>query len=252
MAQRLEGKKVLITAAAAGIGRATAELMAREGAQVIATDVNDALLADLNSAHENISTRQLDVLSQAAVEGAAADIGAVDALFNCAGFVHNGTILDCTEKDWDFSFDLNVKAQYRMIKALLPAMIAAGGGSIINMASVASSVKGLPNRFVYGASKAAVIGLTKAVAADFASKGIRCNAICPGTVDTPSLRHRVAEMAAQQGIDEAEAQARFVARQPLGRLGTAEEIANLCLYLASDESSYTTGVAHVIDGGIMM
>lgn len=252
MAQRLEGKKVLITAAAAGIGRATAELMAREGAQVIATDVNDALLADLDSAHDNITTRRLDVLSQAAVEGAAADIGAVDALFNCAGFVHNGTILDCTEKDWDFSFDLNVKAQYRMIKALLPAMIAAGGGSIINMASVASSVKGLPNRFVYGASKAAVIGLTKAVAADFASKGIRCNAICPGTVDTPSLRQRVAEMAAQQGIDEAEAQARFVARQPLGRLGTAEEIANLCLYLASDESSYTTGVAHVIDGGIMM
>lgn len=252
MGQRLKGKRVLITAAAAGIGRATAELMAQEGAEVIATDVNDALLADLASAHERIATRRLDVLSQTAVDEAADEVGAVDALFNCAGFVHNGTILDCAEKDWDFSFDLNVKAQYRMIKALLPAMIAAGGASIINMASVASSVKGLPNRFVYGASKAAVIGLTKAVAADFASQGIRCNAICPGTVDTPSLRQRVSEMAVEQGIDVDEAQARFVARQPLGRLGTAAEIANLCLYLASDESSYTTGVAHVIDGGIMM
>lgn len=252
MGQRLEGKRALITAAAAGIGRAAALLFAREGAQVIATDVNEDLLVSLADEHASISVRRLDVLSQADVDKAAAEIGAVDVLFNCAGFVHNGSILDCDEKAWDFSFDLNVKAQYRMIRAFLPAMIDAGGASIINMASVASSVKGLPNRFVYGASKAAVIGLTKAVAADFVGQGIRCNAICPGTVDTPSLRQRVGEMAAAQGIPEGDALAAFVGRQPMGRLGNADEIANLCLYLASDESSYTTAVAHLIDGGIMM
>lgn len=252
MGHRLEGKTALITAAAAGIGRSTALLFAREGARVIATDVNEELLEGLAAESDRIATRRLDVLSQSEIDAAAAEIGAVDVLFNCAGFVHNGSILDCSEQDWDFSFNLNVKAQYRLIKALLPAMVAAGGGSIINMASVASSVKGLPNRFVYGASKAAVIGLTKAVAADFVAKGIRCNAICPGTVDTPSLRQRIGEVAAQQGIAVAQAEAAFVGRQPMGRLGTPEEIANLCLYLASDESSYTTGVAHLIDGGIMM
>ncbi|MGF1624562.1 MAG: SDR family oxidoreductase [Alphaproteobacteria bacterium] len=252
MGHRLEGKTALITAAAAGIGRSTALLFAREGARVIATDVNEGLLEGLAAESDRIATRRLDVLSQSEIDAAAAEIGAVDVLFNCAGFVHNGSILDCSEQDWDFSFNLNVKAQYRLIKALLPAMVAAGGGSIINMASVASSVKGLPNRFVYGASKAAVIGLTKAVAADFVAKGIRCNAICPGTVDTPSLRQRIGEVAAQQGITVAQAESAFVGRQPMGRLGTPEEIANLCLYLASDESSYTTGVAHLIDGGIMM
>ncbi len=252
MGHRLEGKTALITAAAAGIGRSTALLFAREGARVIATDVNEELLEGLAAESDRIATRRLDVLSQSEIDAAAAEIGAVDVLFNCAGFVHNGSILDCSEQDWDFSFNLNVKAQYRLIKALLPAMVAAGGGSIINMASVASSVKGLPNRFVYGASKAAVIGLTKAVAADFVAKGIRCNAICPGTVDTPSLRQRIGEVAAQQGITVAQAESAFVGRQPMGRLGTPEEIANLCLYLASDESSYTTGVAHLIDGGIMM
>jgi 2-keto-3-deoxy-L-fuconate dehydrogenase len=233
MGHRLEGKKALITAAGAGIGRATALLFAAEGATVIATDVNEELLAGLAAEDPRIITRRLDVLSQTEVDAAAAEIGTVQVLFNCAGYVHNGTILECSEKDWDFSFDLNVKAQYRMIRAFLPAMIAAGGGSIINMASVASSVKGIPNRFAYGASKAAVIGLTKAIAIDFVGKGIRCNAICPGTVDTPSLRQRVKEMAERQGISEAEAMATFVARQPMGRLGTAEELAALCLYLAS-------------------
>jgi 2-keto-3-deoxy-L-fuconate dehydrogenase len=252
MGQRLDGKKALITAAGAGIGRATALLFAAEGAQVIATDVNDGLLAGLAAEDSRIATRRLDVMSQAEVEAAAAEIGAIDVLFNCAGVVHNGTILECSEKDWDFAFDLNVKAQFRVIKAFLPAMIAAGGGSIVNMASVASSLKGIPNRFAYGASKAAVLGLTKAVAADFVAKGIRCNAICPGTIDTPSLRQRVQEMAARQSITEAEALAAFVGRQPMGRLGTAEEMAQLCLYLASDESSYTTGVAHIADGGILM
>ncbi|MEZ5667487.1 MAG: SDR family oxidoreductase [Alphaproteobacteria bacterium] len=252
MGERLAGKTALITAAAAGIGRASALLFAAEGATVIATDVSDEGLAGLAAADPRIATRRLNVLDAAEIAAAAAEIGAPDVLFNCAGYVANGTILDCDERDWDFSFDLNVKAMYRMIKAFLPAMIANGGGSIINMASVASSLKGIPNRFAYGASKAAVIGLTKAIAADHVAEGIRCNAVCPGTVDTPSLRQRVADMAAAQGIGVDQALASFVGRQPMGRLGTAEELARLCLYLASDESSYTTGVAHVADGGILM
>ncbi len=245
---RLSGKTALVTAAAQGIGRASAIAFASEGAKVIATDINEAKLKELGSL-PNISTRRLDVLDAKAIADFAADTGAVDILFNCAGFVHHGTILECEEKDWDFSFDLNVRSMYRLTKALLPAMLKAGrGGSIINMSSGASSVKGAPNRFVYGTTKAAVIGLTKAIAADFIRDGIRCNAICPGTIQTPSLDQRVAAQAgAAGGIDQA--RAAFVARQPLGRLGTAEEIAALAVYLASDESAFTTGTIHVIDGG---
>jgi 2-keto-3-deoxy-L-fuconate dehydrogenase len=214
--------------------------MAAEGARVIATDINEAALAGL----EGCEARRLDVRDGTAIAALAAEIGVPDALFNCAGFVANGTILDCDEAQWDFSFDLNVKAMYRMIRAFLPGMIENGGGSIINMSSVASSIIGAPNRFVYGASKAAVLGLTKAVAADFVAKGIRCNAICPGTVESPSLEDRLTAMG-----DYAAARAAFTARQPMGRIARAEEIAALVVYLASDESSYTTGVAHVIDGG---
>jgi 2-keto-3-deoxy-L-fuconate dehydrogenase len=237
---KLTGKTALVTAAAQGIGRASAELLAREGARVIATDINADLLAQV--AHcERV---RLDVLDGAAVAQLAGDIGTIDVLFNCAGFVHAGTILDCDERDWDFSFGLNVKAMYRMIRAFLPGMLKAGGGSIINMSSVASSVKGVPNRFAYGASKAAVIGMTKAIAADFVGQGIRCNAICPGTIQTPSLDQRLAATGDYQA-----AQAAFIARQPMGRLGKPEEIAELVLYLDSDASSFTTGVAHIIDGG---
>jgi 2-keto-3-deoxy-L-fuconate dehydrogenase len=237
---KLTGKTALVTAAAQGIGRASAELLAREGARVIATDINGDLLAQV--AHcERV---RLDVLDGAAVAQLAGDIGTIDVLFNCAGFVHAGTILDCDERDWDFSFGLNVKAMYRTIRAFLPGMLKAGGGSIINMSSVASSVKGVPNRFAYGASKAAVIGMTKAIAADFVGQGIRCNAICPGTIQTPSLDQRLAATGDYQA-----AQAAFIARQPMGRLGKPEEIAELVLYLASDASSFTTGVAHIIDGG---
>jgi 2-keto-3-deoxy-L-fuconate dehydrogenase len=237
---RLDGKTCLLTAAGQGIGRASALAMAAEGARVIATDINEAALADL----EGCETRRLDVRDGAAIAALAAEVGAPDALFNCAGFVANGTILDCDEAQWDFSFDLNAKAMYRMIRAFLPGMVDNGGGSIINMSSVASSIIGAPNRFVYGASKAAVIGLTKAVAADFVAKGIRCNAICPGTVESPSLEERLTATG-----DYAAARAAFTARQPMGRIARAEEIAALVVYLASDESSYTTGVAHVIDGG---
>jgi 2-keto-3-deoxy-L-fuconate dehydrogenase len=237
---RLDGKTCLVTAAGQGIGRASALAMAAQGARVIATDINEAALAGL----DGCETRRLDVRDGAAIAALAAEIGASDALFNCAGFVANGTILDCDEAQWDFSFDLNVKAMYRMIRAFLPGMIEKGGGSIINMSSVASSIIGAPNRFVYGASKAAVLGLTKAVAADFVTKGIRCNAICPGTVESPSLEDRLKATG-----DYAAARAAFTARQPMGRIARAEEIAALVVYLASDESSYTTGVAHVIDGG---
>ncbi|MFO1069212.1 MAG: SDR family oxidoreductase [Geminicoccaceae bacterium] len=241
MAGRLSGKKVVITAAAQGIGRASAELFLAEGASVIATDINAAKLAEL----KGCTTERLDVMDAGAIEAFAQRTGAIDVLFNCAGYVHHGTILETSEKDWDFSFDLNARAMFRLCKAFLPAMLAQGHGNIVNMASVAGSVKGVPNRFVYGASKAAVIGLTKSIAIDFVTKGIRCNAICPGTVETPSLGERIA---AQGDVEKA--RAAFIARQPMGRLGKAEEIAALALYLASDESSYTTGAIHVIDGAL--
>lgn len=237
---RLAGKKVLVTAAAQGIGRASAEAMTREGAYVIATDLRDSAFGTLEVAER----RQLDVTDRDAVARIAKEIGPVDALFNCAGFVHNGTILDCEEADWAFSMDLNVGAAYRMIRAFLPAMIAAGGGSIINMSSVASSVIGVPNRFVYGASKGAVIGLTRSVAADFGGKGIRCNAIAPGTVETPSLDER---MRAQPDYEAA--RAAFIGRQPMGRIGKPEEIAELVVYLASDAAAFMSGSIITIDGG---
>ncbi|MCY4278195.1 MAG: SDR family oxidoreductase [Gammaproteobacteria bacterium] len=237
---RVANKKILVTAAAQGIGRATAELFAREGATVIATDINGDLLAELVGCR--IET--LDVTDQSAIEALVERIGAVDVLFNCAGFVHSGTILDCEESDWDFSFDLNVKSMYRMAKACLPLMLEAGGGNIINMSSVASSVRGIPNRFVYSASKAAVIGLTKSLAADFVTSNIRCNAICPGTVHSPSLQQRLAATG-----DYEAAYREFTARQPMGRIGEPEEIANLALYLASDDSAFSTGQIHIIDGG---
>jgi 2-keto-3-deoxy-L-fuconate dehydrogenase len=244
MAGRLEGKRVLITAAAQGIGRASAIAMAREGARVLATDVNTTLLVELE-AEEGITTEALDVTDGAAIAELAAAQDAFDVLVNVAGFVHDGSILDCEEQDYDFSMSLNVKSMYRVIRAFLPAMLDAGGSSIINLASVASSLKGLPNRFVYGTSKAAVIGLTKSVAADYVARGIRCNAICPGTVETPSLEDRIA------AFDDPEAARKaFIARQPMGRLGTAEEIAAIALYLAADESAYTTGQVFVVDGGI--
>lgn len=239
-AGRLAGKTALITAAGQGIGRATAERFAQEGATVWATDFNPAALADLGGC----KTARLDVRDMAMIESVIAQSGPLDILFNCAGMVANGTILECTEAEWSKSFDLNVTAMYRMIKAALPGMLAKGGGSIVNMSSVASSIKGVPSRFAYGASKAAVIGLTKAVAADFVTQGIRCNAICPGTVDTPSLHERLRATGDYETAWKA-----FVARQPMGRLGQAEEIAALVLYLASDEAAYTTGQAHVIDGG---
>ena len=239
---RLAGKTALVTGAASGIGRAAAELYAAEGATVWATDRDDFTL-------EGCITRRLDVLDPAQIEAVVGEAGPLDALFNCAGIVAAGTILDCSEADWNLSFDLNVTAMYRMIRAALPAMLANGGGSIVNMASVSSSITGVPNRFAYGASKAAVIGLTKHVAIDFVGKGIRCNAICPGTVESPSLRQRIAAQAEASGQTLAQVEAAFVARQPMGRLGQAHEIAALALYLASDESSFTTGQIHVIDGG---
>ena len=245
---RLAGKTAFITAAGQGIGRATALAFAREGARVIATDISAALLASLAS-EIGCTTRLLDVTDAAAISAAAQAVGAIDVLFNGAGFVHSGSVLDCTEEEWTFGFDLNVRSQYRLIKAFLPAMLAQGHGSIVNMASVASSIKGAPNRFVYGATKAAVIGLTKAVAADFVAKGIRCNAICPGTVESPSLRERIAAGAQASGQTLAQVEASYISRQPMGRLGRTEEIAALAVYLASDESAFTTGTAQVIDGG---
>jgi 2-keto-3-deoxy-L-fuconate dehydrogenase len=244
MGGRLAGKIALVTAGAQGIGRATAVAFANEGAMVWATDINEPALKTFSSESPGIHVRRLDVRDSHDVDKAAAELGAIDVLFNCAGFVHHGSILDCSEYDWDFAFDLNVKSMYRTCRAFLPAMLQAGKGNIINMSSVASSIRGTPNRFVYGTTKAAVIGLTKSIAADFVRHGIRCNAICPGTIHTPSLDQR---MAAQGNAEKAYAE--FVARQPIGRLGRPEEVAALAVHLASDESAFTTGQTHIIDGG---
>ena len=246
MTARLKNKRTLITAAGQGIGLSTALAFANEGAEVVATDINPDTLNSLSNENPRIETRLLDVTKPEEIQQAAEETGPIDVLFNCAGFVHHGTILDCEENDWEFSFNLNVRSMYSMIRAFLPAMLEAGGGNIINMSSVASSVMGLPNRFVYGASKAAVIGLTKSVAKDYIRQGIRCNAICPGTVESPSLQERIKA----QGGNLEEVRAAFIARQPIGRIGTPEEIAAIALYLASDESAYTTGVAFSIDGGM--
>ena len=244
MSGRLAGKKAFITAAAQGIGRATAETFLREGAEVIATDINTDILSQLSG---NVITEHLDARDNIKIQEAAARHGAVDILFNCAGYVHNGTLLESTEEDWDFAFDLNVKSMYRVTKAFLPAMIENGGGSIINTSSVASAVKGIVNRCVYSATKAAVTGLTKSLAADYVSQGIRCNAIAPGTIDTPSLGDRI-----NAAPDPEQQRKDFIARQPMGRLGTAQEVAHLVLFLASDESAFCTGQLYAVDGGVVM
>jgi len=242
---RLSGERAFVTAAGQGIGRATALAFAREGAAVIATDIDAGALAALKAEAAGIETQTLDVRDTAAVQAAAEAAGAVSVLFNCAGYVANGTILDCNEKDWDFSFDLNVKSMWRTLRAFLPGMLARGGGSVINMASGASSIKGAPNRAAYGATKAAVIGLTKAVAADFVKQGVRCNSICPGTVQSPSLEQRIRALPGSYDDNKAA----FIARQPMGRLGEADEIAMLAVYLASRESAFVTGAEFKIDGG---
>ena len=244
MSGRLHGKTALVTAAAQGIGRAAALAFAREGASVIASDIKMDKLSEL-AGTPGIEVRRLDVTDDAAIAALAAEIAVPGVLLNAAGYVANGTILDCTQKDWDFSFGLNVKSMYKIIQTFLPRMLESGGGSIVNIASVAGSVKGIPNRFVYGATKAAVIGMTKSIAIDFIKQGIRCNAVCPGTVDTPSLAERIAAFA-----DPAQARADFIARQHMGRLGKAEEVADLCVYLACDESAFMTGQVVIIDGGI--
>jgi len=246
---RLKGKRAFLTAAGAGIGRATALAFAAEGATVYATDLKLDLIADLKG--QGIAeVHALDVRDTKSVNALAAKIGTVDILFNCAGFVHHGTVLTTTEADWDFSFDINVKAMHRTINAFLPGMLKQGAGSIVNIASGASSVRGIPNRFAYGATKAAVIGLTKAVAADYIRKGVRCNAICPGTIQSPSLDGRIAAQAKASGRDAAAVRQDFIDRQPIGRLGTPQEIANGAVWLASDESSYYTGQTMQIDGGM--
>ncbi|WP_186135967.1 SDR family oxidoreductase [Burkholderia gladioli] len=241
---RLEGKVAVVTAAGAGIGQAAVLALAREGAQVWATDVKPELLKSFEGV-ANVQTAPLDVMNRAAIDGFFAGLPRVDVLFNCAGFVHNGTILEASDEDWDFAFDLNVRSMFWTIRAALPAMLKNGGGSIVNMASVASSIRGLPNRFVYGASKAAVIGLTKAVAADYVLKGIRCNAISPGTVDTPSLQQRI-----NAYDDPVGARAAFVARQPMGRIARADEIAPIVTFLASDDAAFVTGQTYSVDGGM--
>lgn len=243
MTNRLAGKTALITAAGQGIGRASAELFAAQGATVFAADINDAALAELDEI-AGVTAIKLDVTDRAAIEALPDEIGDVDILFNCAGFVASGSIIDCEEEDWDFSFDLNVKSMFRLNKAFLPSMIENGGGSIINMSSVAGAPKGVPNRFAYCASKAAIIGLTKSIAADYVTQGIRCNAICPGTVDSPSMHERLRKTGNYE-----KALAEFIARQPMGRIGKVDEIASLAVYLASDESGFTTGQSHLIDGG---
>jgi 2-keto-3-deoxy-L-fuconate dehydrogenase len=248
---RLKGKRAFLTAAGAGIGRATALAFAAEGAEVIATDLKLDSLADLK-AHGIAETYSLDVRDTKAVRALADKVGAINVLFNCAGFVHHGTALTTTDEDWDFSFDVNVKSMHRTIGAFLPGMLKKGGGSIVNISSGASSVRGIPNRYVYGASKAAIIGLTKSVAADFIRQGIRANAICPGTVQSPSLDGRIREQAEQSGKSEQEIRQAFIDRQPMGRLGTAEEIAALAVFLASDEAAYCTGQIYLADGGFAL
>lgn len=242
MSGRLNGKTILVTAAAQGIGRAIAERFVAEGAKVIATDINLEKLGTL--AGGNLATRRLDVMDGAAILAAEREIGAIDVLVNCAGYVHHGSILECEEKDFDFSTNLNVRAAYRLIRAFLPGMLERKGGNIVNVASIASSIIGVPNRFIYGVTKAALLGLTKSVAVEYVTKGIRCNAICPGTVETPSLGERIKALG-----NEEEARKAFIARQPMGRLGTAEEIAAMALYLASDEAAFVTGQEFIIDGG---
>ena len=251
MSGRLAGKTAFCTASGAGIGRAVAVAFAREGARVIATDIDMAKLKDL--ADEGVAeTHLLDVRHTASVERTAKAVGAIDILFNAAGFVHHGTVLDCTDEEWDFAFDLNVRSMHRTIKAFLPGMLAKGNGSIVNIASGAGSVRGIPNRYVYGATKAAVIGLSKAVAADYIRQGVRCNAICPGTVQSPSLDDRIAAQSKALGKSVEEVRQMFIDRQPMGRLGTAEEIAHLAVYLASDESAFTTGTIVLADGGFAL
>ena len=252
MAGRLQGKLALVTAAGQGIGRAIAEAFAAEGARVIATDVDASKLEGLKSEKR----LKLDVRSAADVEalarGVAAEFGALDVLVNCAGYVHHGSVLDCSEQDWDFSFDLNVKSMHRTIKAFLPGMLKKGAGSIVNISSAVSSIRGVPDRYAYGASKAAVIGLTKAVAADFIRRGIRSNAICPGTIESPSLEGRIRDRSAATGKSVTEVEQAFVDRQPMGRLGKPEEVAALAVFLASDEASYITGQPHLVDGGMTL
>jgi 2-keto-3-deoxy-L-fuconate dehydrogenase len=249
---RLKGKTAVITAAGQGIGRAIAEAFIAEGAKVIATDLDDSKLKTLKGAThyalDVLSTDKVNALAQTVIK----EFGAPNILVNCAGYVHQGSLLDCSEKDWDFSFDLNVKSMHRMLSAFVPAMLKNGGGSIVNISSAVSSIRGVPNRYAYGATKAAVIGLTKAVAADFIRKGIRANAICPGTIQSPSLNDRIAANARKSGKSEEAVREDFVDRQPIGRLGTAEEVAALALFLASDESSYITGHTHLVDGGMAL
>ena len=245
MSGRLEGKKIVVTAAGQGIGKATAIACHNEGAHVIATDLNEKTLADLNKEYPNIKIKTLDSTDNKAILDVVKTLDEVNVLFNAVGFVHHGTILDCEEKDWDFSFDVNIKSMYFMCRAILPLMVKQNGGSIINVSSIASSLKGLPNRFVYGASKAAIIGLTKSIASDFVKQNIRCNSIAPGTVFSPSWQDRV-----NQSPDPVQAKKDFIARQPMGRLGTAEEIASMAIYLAGDESTFTTGNTFSVDGGM--